>query len=87
MELDQADINFLEDLAEELRRINPVYNAEAEELENIISKKMANKNWQRIWFICSECGEKTWTEVDLETYVFSTDDLICDDCNPVEEAT
>jgi len=46
---------------------------------------MAEKNWQRIWFICSECGEKTWTEVDLETYVLTTDDLICDDCNPVEE--
>ena len=36
MEWDQEDINFLEDLAEELRRINPVYNAEADELENII---------------------------------------------------
>ena len=36
-ELDQEDINFLEDLAEELRRIDPeVYEAEAIELENII---------------------------------------------------
>ena len=34
--LDQEDINFLEDLAEELRRIGPVYNAEADELENIL---------------------------------------------------
>ena len=36
-DLDQEDINFLEDLAEELRRIDPeVYEAEAIELENII---------------------------------------------------
>ena len=35
-ELDQEDINFLEDLAEELRRHDGVYDAEAIELENII---------------------------------------------------
>jgi len=35
-ELDQEDINFLEDLAEELRRHKGVYDPEAEELENII---------------------------------------------------
>ena len=36
-QLDLEDINFLEDLAEELRRIDPnVYEAEAVELENII---------------------------------------------------
>lgn len=34
--IDQEDVNFLEDLAEELRKINPVYNAEAIELENIL---------------------------------------------------
>lgn len=35
--MDEEDINFLQDLAEELRRINPeVYEAEAVELENII---------------------------------------------------
>lgn len=44
-ELDQEDINFLKDLAEELRRIDPnVYEAEAIELENIIDR--ANqKEW------------------------------------------
>ena len=34
--LDQEDLNFLEDLAEELRRHDGTYEAEAEELENII---------------------------------------------------
>lgn len=43
-ELDQEDINFLKDLAEELRKISPVYEAEAIELENIIDR--ANqKEW------------------------------------------
>ena len=46
---------------------------------------MADKNWQRIWFICSECGEKTWIEVDLENYIITSADLICDDCNPIQE--
>ena len=36
VQLDQEDINFLEDLAEELRNHGGVYNAEAVELENII---------------------------------------------------
>ena len=38
MELDQEDLNFLEDLAEELRRHEGVYDAEAIELENIIHR-------------------------------------------------
>lgn len=36
MQLDLEDLNFLEDLAEELRKHNGVYDPEAEELENII---------------------------------------------------
>ncbi len=36
VQLDQEDINFLEDLAEELRKHEGVYDAEAEVLENII---------------------------------------------------
>lgn len=36
MQLDKEDIYFLEELAEELRRIDKVYEAEAIELENII---------------------------------------------------
>ena len=36
VQLDLEDINFLEDLAEELRRHGGVYDPEAEELENII---------------------------------------------------
>ena len=35
-QLDQEDINFLEDLAEELRRHGGVYDPEAIELENIV---------------------------------------------------
>ena len=34
--MDNEDINFLEDLAEELRKHEGTYDAEAEELENII---------------------------------------------------
>lgn len=36
VQLDIEDMNFLKDLAEELRRHNGVYDPEAEELENII---------------------------------------------------
>lgn len=39
----------------------------------------------KINFICSKCGEQTWFKVNEETYVVSVSDLICDDCNPVEE--
>ena len=36
-QLDQEDINFLQEIADELRRFeNNVYGAEADELENII---------------------------------------------------
>jgi len=37
--MDKEDLNFLKDLAEELRKINPIYNAEADELENIIFRE------------------------------------------------
>ena len=37
--MDKEDINFLRDLAEELRRIDSVYEAEAIELENIIYRE------------------------------------------------
>ncbi|KKL68697.1 hypothetical protein LCGC14_2122430 [marine sediment metagenome] len=38
--MDIEDINFLKDLAEELRRIDPdTYEAEAIELENIIYRE------------------------------------------------
>ena len=39
----------------------------------------------KINFKCSMCGEKSWFDVNLETYVVSITDLVCDDCNPVEE--
>ena len=44
--MDIEDINFLEDLAEELRRIDPeAYEAEAVELENIIYReRLENSN-------------------------------------------
>ncbi len=35
-ELDQEDLDFLQALAKELRNIDPIYNAEADELENIV---------------------------------------------------
>ena len=37
--MDIEDINFLQDLAEELRRIDNTYEAEAIELENIIHRE------------------------------------------------
>ena len=43
-ELDQEDINFLKDLAEELRRHDGTYDAEAIELENIIGRA-EQKEW------------------------------------------
>ena len=46
---------------------------------------MAEKNWQVINFKCSECGNLAWFEVDLNTYVIKASDLVCEDCNPVEE--
>ncbi len=46
---------------------------------------MANKNWQRIKFTCSKCGNESWTEFDVNAYVLKVDDLVCDDCLPEEE--
>lgn len=40
--LDQEDMNFLNDLAEELRRHEGTYDSEAEELENIIFRLEGN---------------------------------------------
>ena len=37
--MDIEDINFLQDLAEELRKINVCYWAEADELENIVLRE------------------------------------------------
>ena len=39
---------------------------------------MSEKNWQRILLTCKVCGETFWTETDINTYVFSSNDLICD---------
>lgn len=44
-ELDQEDIDFLKNIAEELRKIGPVYNAEADELENI-AYRAEQKEWE-----------------------------------------
>ena len=38
-----------------------------------------------IKYVCKECGEESWFDVDLETYVVKITDLVCDDCNPCEE--
>jgi hypothetical protein len=42
--------------------------------------KVNGKNWQRIRFICSECGTESWTEFDVDTYVLKVENLVCDDC-------
>ncbi|GAH74978.1 unnamed protein product [marine sediment metagenome] len=39
----------------------------------------------KINFKCSKCGKESWFKVNLETYIVSVSDLVCDDCNPVEE--
>ena len=41
-QLDLEDINFLKEIAEELKRHDGVYDAEAEELENIIFRAREN---------------------------------------------
>ena len=79
--MDQEDMNFLKDIGKELLKINPIYKAEAEELENIIHRETHDK----IRFICTKCGEESWFTVDLDTYIITALDLMCDDCNPVEE--
>lgn len=43
-------------------------------------------NWQRIKFKCNKCGQESWMEIDLDTYMVKFNDLTCDDCVPVEEA-
>ena len=39
----------------------------------------------KVNFKCSKCGKISWMIIDLETYIVSISDIICDDCNPVEE--
>ena len=39
---------------------------------------MTEKNWQRILLTCKVCGETFWMETDINTYVLSLEDLICD---------
>lgn len=39
----------------------------------------------KVKFICKECGNQSWFKVNLETYVIKVDDLICDECNPINE--
>ena len=84
-QLDLEDTNFLEDLSEELRRHDGVYEAEAVELDNIIFRSKEETSFQKVNFTCSVCGKDSWMEVNLSTYVVSITDLVCDDCNPVEE--
>ena len=81
--MDQEDINFLEDIAEEFLRIDPkMYKAEAVELKNIIYRESQS---QKVRFICAKCGTESWFSVDFNTYVVTAMDLICDDCNPIED--
>lgn len=41
--------------------------------------KIVEQNIQKINFKCSVCGNDSWMQVDLSTYVVSIQDLICDD--------
>lgn len=41
--------------------------------------------FEKIKFKCNKCGIESWMEVNLETYIVSITDLVCDDCIPVEE--
>ncbi|KKK94509.1 hypothetical protein LCGC14_2682160 [marine sediment metagenome] len=45
---------------------------------------MAQKtvNWQRIRFTCVKCGNESWTEFNVDTYVLKVENLVCDDCMP-----
>ena len=39
----------------------------------------------KINYVCKECGEQSWFDITIESYIVSVSDLVCDDCNPVEE--
>lgn len=39
----------------------------------------------KINFKCSKCGKVSWMKVNIETYIVTLEDLLCDECNPVEE--
>ena len=80
--LDLEDVNFLKDLIEELPKIDSgVYITEANELKDILLKLIKVPIFTKVKFECSECGDEAWFEVNLKTYVVSTIDLVCDDCN------
>jgi len=46
---------------------------------------MVDNNLQTIKFICSKCGTESWFKVNIDTYIVKESDLVCDDCNPIEE--
>ena len=84
--LDKEDINFLEDLIEELPKIDGnTYKTESVELENILYRLTEVPIFNKVKFVCSKCGKESWFEVNLQTYVVSITDLICDNCNSIEE--
>ena len=41
--------------------------------------------WLTIKFICSKCGVESWMEINNEKCILKASDLLCDDCNPIEE--
>ena len=45
-----------------------------------MSKVNNEVNWQRIRFICSECGVETWQEFNVDIFVLKVEHLVCDDC-------
>ena len=82
--LDQEDITFLEDLIEELPKIEGnMYKSESEELGNILYRLTEVPIYSRVKFICKKCGQESWFEVNLNRYVVSMKDLLCDDCNTI----
>ena len=34
----------------------------------------------KIRFVCSKCGKEAWFDVNIDTYVVTAIDLICDNC-------
>ncbi|GAG85569.1 unnamed protein product [marine sediment metagenome] len=48
------------------------------DLQELFSEK------DKVKHTCYKCGSESWFKVNLETYVVSINDLICDDCNSIE---
>ena len=41
----------------------------------------------KVKYVCKECSKESWFKVNLETYIITVNDLVCDDCNPIDDTT